>query len=202
MPTSDHCDSVKPGDPRRERWSRLVGAAAGSSSTDQLPTTPPASAIQPLPGGREGGECRLWRAILGSAPVEAFGIDLDDAGPLWASTDWTAIEVWTEAELCGLHALARRAREVWTRSAPGDESVRVHARLVRALRWHLANTQPDNATNRPWALHAFLLALPGDFEAELYAGTLLHNAQTSGLPAGDPVVRWIVADAARELAGL
>ncbi|MBL9150315.1 MAG: hypothetical protein JNM94_16625 [Phycisphaerae bacterium] len=201
MSTNDQHDSVKPGDPRRERWSRLLAAAAGDAATERLPTTPPASAIQPLPGGREGGESRLWRAILGSAPVDAFGLDLDGDGPLWASTDWTAIEVWTEAELCGLHALARRAREVWSRPAPSAESVRVHARLARALRWHLANTQPDNATNRPWALHAFLLALPGDAEAELYAGTLLHNAQASGLPAGDPIVRWIVADAARELAG-
>ena len=200
MSTSDERRSATPADTRRERWARLLSAAAGGALAAELPTAPPASAIEPLPGGREGGESRLWRAILGSEPIESAGIDLDADGPLWASTDWTAIEVWTEAELCGLHALARRAREVWNATSPGAESVRVHARLVRALRWHLLNTQPDNATNRPWALHAFLLALPGDADAELYAGTLLHNAQTSGLPAGDPIARWIVADAARELA--
>ncbi|MEY4534351.1 MAG: hypothetical protein RLZZ246_669, partial [Planctomycetota bacterium] len=51
---------------------------------------------------------------------------------------------------------------------------------------------PDNATNRPWALHAFILH--GSTEASLYAQTLLHNARAGGA-MGDPLVQWILADA-------
>jgi hypothetical protein len=152
---------------------------------------PPEAAIRP---GRSaaagpGGEVLLWAAMRLDADLVATGLDLSSEGPLWSRDDWSAIEVWTEAELCGLHALWRLAR---TRS-----SLRVAARrrLASAIAWHLEHTQPDNATNRPWALHAFLLAGPP--EARLYAETLLHNAQAHG--SNDPTTRWILADAAREL---
>jgi hypothetical protein len=81
---------------------------------------------------------------------------------------YRTIEVWTDAELSAVHALWRlatdRRREDWKR------------RLDRAVAWHLIHTQPDNATNRPWALHVFLLA--DQPETIHYAETLLHNCQT------------------------
>jgi hypothetical protein len=69
-------------------------------------------------------------------------------------------------------------------------------RIERAMRWHLEHTQPDNATNRPWALHAFLLE--GSPEGRAYAGTLLHNAIAMG-GTPEPLSAWILMDAAAEL---
>jgi hypothetical protein len=67
---------------------------------------------------------------------------------------------------------------------------------LAAARWHLDNTQPDNATNRPWGLHVFLLE--GSAEGRVYAETLLHNA-TAIRAQVTPVSAWILADAAAEL---
>ena len=68
------------------------------------------------------------------------------------------------------------------------------ARIDDVRRWHLEHTQPDNATNRPWALHVFLTM--GTPEAVHYAETLLHNAMVGG---PDPLSARILVDAAREL---
>ena len=111
-------------------------------------------------------------------------------GPLWPQARFSGLEVWTETELCGLHALSclarLRARTDWAR------------RVARARDWHLAHTQPDNATNRPWALHVFLLATPPRPEARVYAETLLHNALVlNGRP--DLLSAWILLDAAKRL---
>ena len=60
--------------------------------------------------------------------------------------------------------------------------------------WNMA--EPDNATNRPWALHVFLLASAP--ECQHYAETLLHNCLvTTGEP--EPLSAWILLDAANEL---
>lgn len=119
--------------------------------------------------------------------IEAL-VDLLADGPLHAWQGSGAIEVWTEVELSAVHAAWRLAR-VGARPA-------LRQRIQRALRWHLEHTQPDNATNRPWALHAFLLE--GSPEAVAYAGTLLHNAQAMG-GAPEPLSAWILMDAAAEL---
>ncbi|MEY3022792.1 MAG: hypothetical protein RIS86_1990, partial [Planctomycetota bacterium] len=71
-------------------------------------------------------------------------------------------------------------------------------RLAEAIGWHLEHTQPDNSTNRPWALHAFLLADDGSGEAALYAETLLGNMRATEA-RDEPLSRWILADAANEL---
>jgi hypothetical protein len=132
-------------------------------------------------------EVVLWWALADDrVDVEGLVCPRGD-GPLWPARD-RAVEAWTEAELCGLHALwglaSRRGRDDWVR------------RCDRARDWHLENTQPDNATNRPWALHVFLLA--GTAEGRLYAETLLHNAVvTAGRP--DLLSAWILLDAARRL---
>ncbi len=96
--------------------------------------------------------------------------------------------MWTEAELCGLHALWGLARlhnrDDWAR------------RAITVRDWHLHNTQPDTATNRPWSLHVFLLAEAP--EAYHYAETLLHNALvTTGRP--ELLSAWILLDSAKQL---
>ncbi|MFO0829203.1 MAG: hypothetical protein U0572_13770 [Phycisphaerales bacterium] len=170
------------------RWSRHLESLAGLAAVDEWP---PAGAVRAAHRDpvSPGGEVLLWRAVQSGDPLADSGIDLAARGPLWRSDAWAAIEVWTEAELCGLHALWRAAR------LRSDERGPIRNRLSAAIDWHLEHTQPDNATNRPWALHAFLFD-PRE-EGRLYAETLLHNAQAQGL--GDDASRWILADAAREL---
>ena len=160
----------------------------------------PECAVRPArsgPGG-PGGEVELWRKLREQGGVDAVDFDLRASGPLWPSSDWAAIEVWTEAELCGLHGLWRAMRMA------GEQGAAIRRRLGAAVAWHLEHTQPDNATNRPWAVHVFLLHGPegtmgreGRADARLYAETLVHNAQAQG--NADPASLWILADAAREL---
>lgn len=129
----------------------------------------------------------LWSAVSDEAIAPDDGLVRGDAS-LVEQGRFRTIEVWTETELCALHALAKLAR----RRGRAD----LAHRAVRAARWHLERTQPDNATNRPWAIHVFVeLQTP---EAEHYAGTLLHNAiVSSGRP--DVLSAWILLDAADEL---
>jgi hypothetical protein len=132
-------------------------------------------------------DLRLWRAAVAPSVAE---VDVPAGeGPLSPWDQSVAIEVWTEEELSAMHALARLAR----RSGSAMALARLHA----AVRWHVEHTQPDNGTNRPWSLHAFLME--GSPEARAYAGTLLHNAQAlQGRPA--PLSAWILMDSAAELA--
>jgi hypothetical protein len=146
------------------------------------------SDARPLPPGMDDGPRRndvdsiAWRRW-----VEARELPWDAIKPTGALLEqgpFRTIEVWTETELAMLHLLERGV------DGPGREQVM--ARLADCIEWHLEHTQPDNATNRPWAMHAFILH--GSPEAALYAQTLLHNAQAGGA-MGDPLVQWILADA-------
>ncbi len=104
-----------------------------------------------------------------------------------------AIEVWTETELASLHALW------WLAGLHQQDAWR--ERALRAARWHLIHLQPDNATNRPWAIHLFahLATHECDAEAAAYAQTLLHNCQVHrGGP--DEISSLILIDAAEALA--
>lgn len=165
----------------------------------------------------ERGEQLLWRACAGEAVdlaavlsrpapgATANGATLVPAdGPLLAPDGYLAIEVWAECELSALHALHRLIRTRHPALPP-----HAAARLDAAVRWHLEHTQPDNSTNRPWALHVFLNVFlrasqgggpagvdPGD--ARFYAETLLHNMSATDART-EPLARWILADAAREL---
>lgn len=146
----------------------------------------------------------LWRACLDpsmsleaplaalDAPERRGGRSSADAGALVPQGLHRALEVWTETELASLHALRwlahLRGRPEWRRRALG------------CARWHVENLQPDNATNRPWAIHVFLeLSVAESIpEAELYAQTLLHNCMvTLGHP--DRLSAAILLDAADAL---
>lgn len=105
-----------------------------------------------------------------------------------------AIEVWTETELRGLHALwwhAHRTRNPHLASL-----------VESSRRWLIDHIQPDNATNRPWGAHVFLLAGFGtdnaSHESRLFAETLIHNCQVT-LGRADSLSAWILIDSARAL---
>jgi hypothetical protein len=152
---------------------RSLGRSPGAGTA---PDPPPA------------GEIGLWWAVCDPAVDVGRLLRSPTAGSLLPRDRFRAVEVWTEADLCGLHALGRLAR------ARGRDDWATRALAVAA--WHVEHTQPDNATNRPWAVSVFLsLATP---EGRSYAETLVHNCLAmSGRP--DPLSAWILADAAREL---
>lgn len=125
--------------------------------------------------------------LLPGTPVEPVG---------WDGAD--GIEVWSEAELAAVHALGNLALG---RGAEGD--LGLAERLDSAARWLMENVQPDNATNRPWAVHVFVdrwLRL-GDIDAHLYAQTLLHNCRVGGGRRGgvDVFSACLLEDAGRRL---
>jgi hypothetical protein len=152
--------------------------------------------VDAKPSPRGGPEVRLWAALV-DPRIDPPEIDADEFGPLFAQGLYRTIEVWTESELCGLHALWNLAQ---LRRGEADPSLGIRAgwfrRVETAREWHMANTQPDNATNRPWALHVFLLS--GSKEGRHYAQTLLHNCLAiNGRP--DPLSAWILLDAANAI---
>lgn len=124
------------------------------------------------PAAQPGLDLALWHALADGGPVPTFAVE----GPLQDARaperGEVAIEVWTERELAAIQAL-------WTLGAVrGDPGLM--GRAEAAARWCVQEIQPDNATAHPWAVNAFAsLADSGDFEADLYAQTLVHNAMVS-----------------------
>ncbi len=140
---------------------------------------------------------QLWRALALKQPipdelrVQLFS-DENLCAPIFEQISPQPIEVWTEQDLSAMHALAHQV------GAMRDD--RCGARALGAARWHVENTQPDNATNRPWALHVFLILDQRENfpEARLYAETLLHNCiAIAGAP--DPCSAEILKDVADAL---
>ncbi|MAY73803.1 MAG: hypothetical protein CMJ31_03590 [Phycisphaerae bacterium] len=133
----------------------------------------------------------LWRGITdgvsGDAALSRMLTRRD--GPLTEFAPDLAIEIWTETELACLHALSHYA-----------DRPAVNERLRAAARWHVAELQPDNATNHPWASHVFVAAWieRGDAEARLHAETLIENARVAtGHP--DRFSACLMLDSARWL---
>ncbi|MFA6043495.1 MAG: hypothetical protein WC718_00800 [Phycisphaerales bacterium] len=130
----------------------------------------------------------LWRGVAEGALIE---LSFDrDTGALFPGLHEQAIEVWTEGELCGVHALAWLAR-----------GTREEARLKEAARWLIENIQPDNATAHPWGVHVFAWMGKEDVEADMYAQTLLHNSM-AGRSEPDVLSAVILWDAADWLEGM
>ncbi len=146
-------------------------------------------------GGRSAqrGDVRLWECLAtGDHSLPEIG---PAGGPLFPDLMREGIELWTEAELAGTHALWNLAQ----RSGLRDLSHRVDA----ALTWLIRELQPDNATNHPWAIQAFIErgARGEDHDARLYAETLLHNAIIElGRPERfSAVILWDAAAGLREI---
>lgn len=99
--------------------------------------------------------------------------------PLAADPRIAALEGQTELELAAVHGFAVLALR------HGSRHPELTERLLGAVRWLMREIQPDNATHRPWSVHAFVWSaaiLDGNegSEAELYADTLVHNALVAG----------------------
>lgn len=184
------------------------------------PSTP---AFTPLPAVSteipEKPDLKLWRSLLtltashrtkhhgttntdSNQPNDA-GVKINDIiinnntpQPATLGTPSGAIEVWTETDLCALHALGWLA----TLSTCDATRAAIRDRVRLAVIWHLEHIQPDNATNHPWAVHLFAAAgcehdSPHASEADLFAQTLAHNSLVSmGRP--DRISAHILADAA------
>lgn len=124
------------------------------------------------PTNDAGLDLVLWDALANDTSFDDAAIAAD--GPLQDANapgrGEVAIEVWTERELAAIQAL-------WT---IGVQRIEPHftRRAEAAAQWCVQELQPDNATAHPWAVNAFAsLAAQGDLEADLYAQTLMHNAQ-------------------------
>lgn len=93
-------------------------------------------------------------------------------GPLTPELRGEGIEVWTLGELAALHAIG-----VLASLAPPPRRSELLRRSDEHVRWLIAELQPDNGTNLPWGVQAFLRvwAQSGDLDAHMYADTLLHN---------------------------
>lgn len=136
-------------------------------------------------------DARLWAALRSG--VDPLGLVPAGEGPVAPDAREIAIEVWTEIELASLQAL-------WWHAKRAGDGGAVRERALSLARWLMAELQPDNGTNRPWAVAAFAeLAAGGDVDAGLYADTLLHNCQVS-LGKPDLLSTVLLCDAAKCLA--
>ncbi|HRQ73268.1 MAG TPA: hypothetical protein PLU35_09595 [Phycisphaerales bacterium] len=147
------------------------------------------------PGAAPAGlhpDAALWWSLHDHSLDPVMLIESSD-GPLVPSLRRLGVEVWSEGELAALHALS------W--HVLGTERPGLAARVESAARWHLAELQPDNATNRPWAVHVFadLANRTGDASARAHVGTLVHNSIVS-LGRPDRLSAAILLDAADWLA--
>ena len=116
------------------------------------------------------------------------------AGHFLAVTPEDQLEPWWYHEMVLLQAVASAERRV--RDASLAEELRAAA--GRAVAHHLAETQPDHATNRPWGVNAFLDAAAENPDALPFVDSLLHAASfptADGAAGLDDVSVLIVADA-------
>lgn len=120
-------------------------------------------------------DLRMWAAAHDEHVPIDVELDVRSRGELVRRPDDLAIEVWTELELCTLHAAWHAG---FRRTSPA-----VLGRCIRAAVWHIEHIQPDNATNHPWATHVFLIAgqlLGGDsraWELSNHAHMMIHTCQ-------------------------
>ncbi|MEQ9617503.1 MAG: hypothetical protein RLN60_05650 [Phycisphaerales bacterium] len=189
------------------RWAGHLRSVSTSGHTETRPVThapfrawrEEKSSDHPSIDATGAIDDRLWTLACGIRNLDESASldDLDElepngAGPIRPQGSAKTIEVWTDCELSAIHAL------VWLGhllDRPG-----LFKRAVSTCLWHIEHTQPDNATNHPWAIHVFVVLseLRGQSDARLYAETLLHNCQVTNA-APDPLSAMILADAADAL---
>lgn len=141
----------------------------------------------PAPSAESGPDVAAWRSVVD--PLVWTGDSGE--GPFAEHLKETSIEVWTECELCVLHARA------WVDLQTGGLS----ARTLSAARWLIREIQPDNATTRPWGVGVFawMGVRERDVEALMYAETLVHNTLVSGSGRTEPMSACILIDGAEWL---
>lgn len=102
------------------------------------------------------------------------------------------LDTWTYRELVGLHALAHLAL---TRRNRGWAK-----RVEQVALYHLENTQPDNATNQPWAVFAFLWSpRTASFAEQQLHDCTVHAASGDATGGAGLVAGLLLADAASAL---
>lgn len=134
----------------------------------------------------------LWHAVCDPGLALPTELSMASDGPLIDEDGELGIELWTQQELASLHAVWWIARR--------RGLVELRHRLARALRWHIGNIQPDNATHHPWAVHAFyeLWHHEGNRDVLLHAQQLVHTTLVvRGRP--DRFSACLLVDAARAL---
>jgi len=124
----------------------------------------------PWPSALPPGEpwLEIWSTL---ALGRAGGITLRQEPPIAADPSCWALEQQSARELAATHAL-------WHHAHANPALMPV---LDRAALWLIANVQPDNATNHPWAVHVFagrasrLGDTPEGQMSAMYAQQLYHN---------------------------
>jgi hypothetical protein len=164
---------------------------AGQTITLDLPL-PTITFPAPASHGARTAEA-VWQAYLQSQlGVSAATTWLDDCIRSLSPTALRAgiednPEPWWANELLILHALQSHV----LMSGRDD----LQSQLDDCIAFHLAEIQPDHATNEPWAIHAFAAHPQGDTSA----GALLHAAMVQGGGALTPPARLILRDAVRSM---
>ncbi|MBX3381261.1 MAG: hypothetical protein KF805_14295 [Phycisphaeraceae bacterium] len=132
-------------------------------------------------------DLKLWDLLSRGRTDEMLDVVGIPGAPLVPDFNALSLEVATETELASLHAL----------SHAGDAA---RARVASASDWIVHNIQPDNATNRPWAVHVFIQRAfeSGAVEHRLYAETLLHNCIVT-LGRADRFSSLLLLDSGRTL---
>lgn len=155
----------------------------------------------------------LWQALCVAEQAHIFGRDADmeliDAvvsaatsepgrdGSLHPYSPQETLDTWTYRELVGVHALANlallRRNNEWSK------------RVEQIAFYHLENTQPDNVTNQPWGVFAFLWSP----KTRSFAEQQIHDAtaqaaggrgnDTGGHAGLQPIAAMLLADAMRAL---
>lgn len=101
------------------------------------------------------------------------------------------IESWTEREMRVVHAAINHA--ISSRDST------LFDRVIDAADWLMDNVQTDNATNRPWGVHAVIIrGVLGHTHAEHDAAGMVHAA-TAATGEADRLSQIILLDAARAL---
>jgi hypothetical protein len=133
---------------------------------------------------------RLWWCLASrdSFPPRALRAA---AGALTSGFGREPVESWTERELRVMHAAINRA--IIARDAA------LFDRVLGAADWLIDNVQADNATNRPWGVHAVIIrGVLGHTHAEHDASGMIHAAKAATGEA-DRLSQIILLDAARAL---
>lgn len=132
----------------------------------------------------------LWKKVV--AQVRGLLEKPGEYGALHVHDPADSLDAWTYRELVGLHALFHLAVLM------EDEAIK--RRCGEIAQYHLDNTQPDNTTNQPWGVAAFL----SDANTASMGIQQMHDATAQGSSSQSQnvglVAAMLLADAAAVLA--
>lgn len=131
----------------------------------------------------------LWKDVTGR--LETLLATQGEDGSLHMQDPNDSLDAWTYRELVGLHAIYNLAQLM--------EDEKLKKRCDEIARYHLDNTQPDNTTNQPWGIAAFL----ADANTASMGVQQMHDATAQGSNSASQnvglVAAMLLADAANVL---